>query len=435
MKAIGLDIGTTTICATVIDYDTGLTFKTFTKKNDSALPDKTSVKRLQDTRKIRSICLSVLNEIFNEFPDIKSIGISGQMHGVLYVGNGEAKSDLITWQDGRGNLMSADSVTYAQKLSDATGIPAASGYGLVTLLHDAENGFVPPDADSICTIGDYIAMVLCGNKSPLLHASNAASLGGYDILSGRFHAGLPVEIDRRLLPEIVSGEIIIGKYREASVCCAVGDNQCSVFGSLDRDASVLVNIGTGGQISAVSGSPVNYRNNGLECRPYVGGKYLSVGASLCGGYAYNILNDFFTKTSQMLGSKPPENLYEIMNAYAQQAMDNQAKPEIDTRFQGTRVDPSIRGSINNIGADNFTPGALCLGVLEGICNELWELSKLITPPIDKNKYLTASGGGIRNNKLMQQILSNTFGMRLTIPTITEEAAYGAALLSATTDGI
>ncbi len=61
-----------------------------------------------------------------------SIGMTGQMHGMLYVDHrGEAVSPLYTWQDGNGNELTKDGRTYAEILGEATGT-AASGYGLTT---------------------------------------------------------------------------------------------------------------------------------------------------------------------------------------------------------------------------------------------------------------------------------------------------------------
>ena len=62
-------------------------------------------------------------------------------------------------------------------MRDKTGISAASGYGLITHLYNLRNGLVPRDAVSLCTVADYLGMVLTGRKYPLVHVSNAASLG------------------------------------------------------------------------------------------------------------------------------------------------------------------------------------------------------------------------------------------------------------------
>ena len=41
------------------------------------------------------------------------------------------------------------------------------------------------------------------------------------------------------------------------------------------------------------GSEMCIRDRGIEARPFLGGKYLLVGASLCGGKAYALLENFF----------------------------------------------------------------------------------------------------------------------------------------------
>jgi sedoheptulokinase len=40
--------------------------------------------------------------------------------------------------------------------------------------------------------------------------------------------------------------------------------------------------------------------------------------------------------------------------------------------------------------------------------------------------LVASGNGVRKNEALRIVLSEVFGMELTVPDIKEEAAYGAA---------
>lgn len=52
MKAIGIDIGTTTICAVVIDADTGNLLTSKTLPNTSAISSSHSYEKLQDTEKI-----------------------------------------------------------------------------------------------------------------------------------------------------------------------------------------------------------------------------------------------------------------------------------------------------------------------------------------------------------------------------------------------
>ena len=69
----------------------------------------------------------------------------------------------------------------------------------------------------------------------------------------------------------------------------------------DRNAEMLVNVGTGSQFSVFSERCM--QAEGLETRPMPGGGWLLVGASLCGGRAYALLAEFFAQTARMMGSE------------------------------------------------------------------------------------------------------------------------------------
>lgn len=434
MRAIGLDIGTTTLCAALVNLDDGSVEKVATHANTAAVPGAQSWQRLQAPGVIATAGRALLDELLDAHEDVVSIGISGQMHGMMYLNaDGKPLGQLCTWQDGRGNLTAPQGGTYAQIFEEHTGVLAASGFGLVTLFYDAENGLVPPASHRICTIGDFVAMTLCGGRQPLLHASHAAGLGGFDIAANRFMTEkMPASLPLSLLPQVAGGEQLVGRYRGAAVCCAIGDNQASVFGSLGPGVNALVNVGTGSQISALSEKPVQY-HNGLECRPYVGWQYLSVGAALCGGYAYHLLREFYRQTARMLGAEPPADLYRLMDQSAGQAWEEE-RLQVDTRFSGTRQNPGLRGSIGNIGVGSLTPGALSLGVLEGICEELFQLARGLQPPLQAGTMLAAGGNGLRNSPLSRRIFARRFGMPLAMPKSREEASFGAALISAAAAG-
>lgn len=105
----------------------------------------------------------MVREFQSQYKDIKGIGITGQMHGIVYTDiQGNAVSPLYTWQDGRGNLNYRENQSYAAYLSDITGCPVATGYGLVTHFYNVQNRLVPTNATKLCTIMDYAVMKLSG---------------------------------------------------------------------------------------------------------------------------------------------------------------------------------------------------------------------------------------------------------------------------------
>lgn len=424
--SLGIDIGTTTISASVVSITDGKQLKSYTVQNDWTIPTEEEYKKEQDPIGICRAVERMVDEILRDHATIKAIGVTGQMHGILYVDRkGAAVSPLYTWQDKRADLFCEKDVTYAQKITDLTGKSISSGYGIATHYYNVKNGLVPTDASKLCTIGDYVAMRLTGEKTPKIDATNAASLGLFDVTENRFDVGAfeKLSIGVELLPEVVKTNTVTGCYGDIPVYVAIGDNQASFFGSVaDENCGVLVNYGTGSQISFVKS--LSEETDGFEIRPYRDGAYLYSGAAICGGRAYAILERFFSDyltASDIAHGKQ----YEIMNKLAEKACKESTDLVMQTTFCGTRSDPKKTGGLYNIREDNFTPGKVIYATLFGMAKELAESFD----KTDKSRFTTliASGNAVRKNEVLQSVLSSVFDMPLFLPKVSEEAAYGVAL--------
>lgn len=454
MKSIGLDIGTTTICGILMDAATGELIRKMTLPNDTACPGEKCFERLQDPRRIEEKCFRLAQELYEEATDIVSMGVTGQMHGILYLDeNGNPVSPLMSWQDERGEQLFREGKTYAEELSRQTGYDLASGFGAVTHFYNTVNGLIPENAVTFCTIADYIALRMTGRKDPLLHPSMAASLGLFQMETGRFDEEKITAsgMELRYFPMTAGEEKSIGTWKDhISVSPALGDNQASFLGAVDDKSDVLVNVGTGSQVSILGDRPEAFE--GLECRPFIDGKYLYVGCALCGGSSYSLIKTFFESVFRMCDVTEIPELYEFMNQAGRQAKTERTSGAadtgltVDTRFQGSRKDPALRGRIEGLSPENFRAGELVLGVLEGIAGELsafyreYEQQKRRHSIAEKETTettadLTGSGNGIRRNPLLQEILCEQFGRKMRIPACAEEAAYGSALFSLYTAGI
>ena len=408
MKVIGIDIGTTSICGVVLDAENGNVLKSKTVNSDAFINTPSYWEKIQDAAKIIAIASGILDSFLEEYPeDVAAIGLTGQMHGIVYVNTeGKAVSPLYTWQDARGNLPYKDT-TYAGYLG------SFSGYGNVTDFYNRENRLIPKDAVTYCTIHDYFGMVLCRNKKPILHASDAASFGLYDAEKKKF--------DYDYTAQVTDSFAIIGEYKQIPVSVAIGDNQASVFSTLADNRDLLINIGTGSQVSIVSDHPITAE--GIECRPYVDGKYLIVGAALCGGRAYSLLKDFYKQLFEAANCGDVD-IYGVMDRLIADKGDTTLR--VDTRFAGTRTNANIRGSISHISVDNLTPSDLTVGVLYGMIEELYAMYFAMGA---RCKGIVGSGNGVRKNKALVHIAERVFGGKLRVPLYTEEAACGAALFA------
>lgn len=433
MYSIGIDIGTTSLCALVLDTDRRKVLKSITVSNGSEIPGNHPWQRCQDPNVITGKCLRLLDELLSEYENARAIGITGQMHGILYCDrDGKAVSNLYTWQDESGNQIRDDGEKWADYLSRVSGYPLATGYGFVTHACNRSRGEVPEAAAKLCTIHDYLVMCLTGRKQPLCHATDSASFGCYDLTRQCFDrkALASIGIEESMIPESTDDRVCAGTYKGIPVYTAIGDNQASFLGAVRNVASaVLVNIGTGSQVSVMANKPVKAVH--AETRPFLKGSYLVVGASLCGGRAYAALERFFRTYAQALGVEGSQ--YELLGKLSESALSTSGenRMKVSTLFCGTRADSRIRGSIQNISLENLTPGHMIAGFLEGTVEELYGFYKEAEPLLEnKPTVVVGSGNGLRKNLLWQRITREMFNMDMEMSDIPEEAASGAAIFAA-----
>lgn len=429
MVTLGLDIGTTTISTVVVEEGRVLAAETLV--NDATLPGS-EWERMQEPRRILLLAQQAIDTLLERFPQTQRIGVTGQQHGIVYLDKaGKPVSPLYTWQDQRGRQPTEDGGTYIRQLETLTGYFVPAGYGMATHFYNLKNGLVPKEAAVLCTIQDLAAMVLAGRTVVAIDTSDAASFGLFDLKQECFdlEAVQAAGMDPAILPQLTNDPCLGTGPLGLPVYRAIGDNQASFLGATGGQTQcMLLNVGTGSQFSVHV--PYYMSCDGLETRPFPTGGYLLVGAALCGGRSWALLERFFRDTVQMVTGNTPENCYQAMTQALDHAEPNTAPPAITPLFQGTRSEPSARGSITGLSPDNFTPIAFMQGMAQGMAEELQEMYE---------RYLTAgglplplygSGNGLRLNRHLRTAMEKSFGLPLHLAENKEEAACGAALFAA-----
>lgn len=429
--SVGIDIGTTTVSAVIYDIDLCEQVEAFCAPHNSYV--YSDFRSEQDVSLIIEKTEKLLYRILDSYKSVVSIGVSGQMHGILYIDkDGNSVSNLINWQDKRGDEVLEDGRTACQRIFDITGVNTSTGYGISTHYYNVLKGEVPQNAASLVSIMDYFVMKICGLKRVVTHSSVGASLGLFDARKNGFMKNELelLGINMELLPEVTDKSVTVGKCRGIPVSVAIGDNQASFLGSVsENNDSVLINIGTGAQISSVS--EYHETSGDVEIRPFIEGKYLICASALCGGYAYSMLEAFFRDYATRLGVQDASQ-YKIINQLARESYEKGEKGlDVDASFFGKRSDPNVRGSIKMIDRQNFTPSNLVLGVLKGMCNELYALYSLF--PNKKSKAI-ASGGAIQKNDILKCLIGDTFDMSVFTSKMKEETATGVSLFAAFATG-
>ncbi len=431
---VGIDIGTTTISASVMNLTKKCAVEYYTISNGADTETVNDMFYEQDADLIYKRSTDLLNSIVNTYENIKAIGVTGQMHGIVYLDNeNNAVSPFVTWQDKRCDTIAENGITYCDKISEITGKKISTGYGLATHYYNVCNKMVPETAKVLCNITDYLVAKWTNANRITIHSSMAASFGLFDVKNICF-SNAEIEqlgIDTSILPDVTDDYAVSGTYCNIPIAIPIGDNQASVLGTADDlENSILLNIGTGSQISTVINS-VDSVNDDLEIRPLVKGKYILCGSALSGGASYALLENFFRSYMSSAGFDDSYQ-YDTMNKLAQKAYNENSKPlQINTLFKGKRTDKNSTGSIIGITDNNFTPENMVLGFICGMCRELYEFFDGV---VSNKKCIIASGNAVQKNPIFLPIISDMFKIPTKLSINREEASTGASLFAAVATG-
>ena len=151
---------------------------------------------------------------------------------------------------------------------------------------------------------------------------------------------------------------------------------------------------------------------------------------ISGGGIYKCLYDFFERCALQIFGLPidevRETLWQNMEKIGTTESLNNSEPlNIYPMFNGTRSEPTIRGSISNIGTNNFTPDNLIVSTLRGMAKTYKEAIPINV--LKQVRTIYGSGNGIKRNALMCRILSEVFEKQIIVSDCNEEAALGAAM--------
>jgi sedoheptulokinase len=435
---LGIDLGTTSVTLLALEVPRGALLA----RQSFATP---RLDQPGDVEAFWSLLVPHLRDLVQQLgprvAGIVGVGVTGQQHGILgwHPGSATVRTPFFGWQDRRGEVTHPAGGTWVEearrRVGDAprrTGCLLRTGYGVVTLFTLGPNW--PADCLAL-TLMDALVAFLTGEPART-EATCAASLGAWDLASGRWDRPTfdALGLSPSLFPEVVPAGTLLGGLRPeiANVCglpsglpvaVALGDNQASFLGSVRDDGSVLVNIGTGGQVAATADRFV--ADGEIECRPYFDGRTLLVSAGQTGGAAFATLVGFFRALA------PERDWYTQLSHAAEGVSAGSDGLVCEPFFRGTRTEPGRRASFVGLSEANLTPGHLARAVLEGIARTLemgrQRVVRLRERPSDR---LVGAGNGLRANPLLARIVEQAFGQPLRFARHPEEAAVGAALSAA-----
>lgn len=457
---LGLDMGTTSISAVAVD-ESGCIVHSVTKTHHANIEYLPTDYAEQSPSKILTAAVDALKSLCQQCPSGSVVGIAltGQMHStVLLDRDGKTVGNVVTWQD-RRSLTNGHSGTLLAELQQRateaemlnTGCRLSAGFLGTTLFALRRLQQLPAVVDHVSFVADWIGSELTGQK-PVTERSHAASSGLYDLRGDDWSESLlrAAEIPRNWLPEVRESGAVTGTLNDAMsattglpagipVFNAIGDNQASVLSALpDQPGSILINIGTGGQI--VWRVPAFSRQLPLDtrilpgnpdlvsCRPQA--QFMIVGAGLCGGDAIAWVNRTVRQWLHDFGVSISEDaVWDRLQASVSPQQSSGALA-CEPFFRGTRYEPDRRGVLKGITPDNLTPANLLVSVLDGIAQSMFDVWAL-SPGSHQQplQRVAMSGNAVKRNPLLVAAVRRRFQVSVEVARHAEEAATGTAMLA------
>lgn len=425
--SIGIDIGTSQIEVVLINKEKQVI--DYVSEDNVSSTREQSFESLQDADKILEITNRALESVLNRntHVSIEGIGISNQMHGIVYVdGEGNALSPLYNWQDKRGDELLRE-VSVSSHIQQSTGYEVFTGYGLVTHFYNNTYHLVPKDTKVILDIGTFIASHLTGTLIHSIHPTNAQAWGLYDYDNNGFDQNALdiLNIDSALLPSVEEKNSALGLYKEIPVYNAIGDNQAGFLGTVNNeDSDMFINIGTSAQLSFLCDKDIS----GFELRPFINGKKLLVTSSLCGGKTLDLWVRFLADAmSKVVSDIDIKEIQESIYQEISKIEDISSSVEVQPFFYGSRKTSGQRASIQGLTYENFNFKEISIAMIAGIVEELYTSWALVPQETKEDKQCLYITGGATRVPLVISTIKNRFkNLNTAVLSIKAAAAVGVA---------
>jgi xylulokinase len=379
---------------------------------------------------------------------IEALGMTGQMHGAVFLdAEGSPVRPAIMWSDGRAEAETAEieQRISREELVALTGNRSNVSFTAPKIMwvarHEPE---VMAKTSWIVQPKDALRARLTGEIGGDVSDASATLLFDLHARTWSDEICRRLEVDRALLAPLRESEALAGGLREdaaralglpAGIAVAVGgaDAPTAALGlglasEAGSNGTVLISLGTGGQVLAPVASPridPEGRLHGL-CH-VVPGQWCVMAAILSAAASLDWV-------VRLLKPGDPNGARELLAAAAKVPAGSDGLLFLPY-LRGERTphfDPSASGALIGMRI-NHGPAEMTRAVLEGVAFALGEGMDLMRGLGLDPKAGVVAGGGV--NKLWQQIIADVLNMPVALGATEHASGRGAALLGAVAAGI
>ncbi len=385
--------------------------------------------------------------------DVKGIGLSGQMHGLVMLDkDSNVLRRSIIWCDQRTGK-ECEEITArvgAERLVEITANPALTGFTASKILWVRNN---EPEIYAKCAHillpKDYIRYMLTGELAT--EVSDASGMQLLDV-PGRCWSDEVLEkldIDKALLARVYESPEVTGKLTrkvaeltglttDVIVVGGAGDNAAAAVGTgVVRDGRAFTTIGTSGVVFAhTSDLAIDPQGRVHTFCCAVPGAWHVMGVTQAAGLSLKWFRDNFCRaemdTAAMMGVDP----YYLMDKEADTVPIGANRLLYLPYLMGERtphLDPNARGMFFGLSAIH-TKKDMLRAVMEGVSYSLMDcLSVFGEMGISAEEMLACGGGG--SSPLWRKMLADLYGCTVKTIASKEGPALGVALLAGVGAGI
>jgi len=451
---IGLDVGTTGTKTVLVD-EGGKILATATVEHPSYFPKPGYSEQVPEdwwNSTVESV-RQVLEKANIKGTDVQGIGLSGQMHGSVFLDkDNKVLRPAILWNDQRTSQECAEITEKigASRLIDLVCNPALTGFTAPKILwfrkHEPQ---LYEKTRKILLPKDYIRFRLTG-----VYATEVSDASGTLLLDVKNRTWSKtvlseLEIDYGLMPEcyesnVVSGTVskevaaILGIRPRTPVVGGGGDQAAGAVGNgIVRTGAISATLGTSGVVFAFSDTvqtdPQGRAHTFCHAVP---GKWHVMGVMLSAGGSFRWLRDTIGDKERELAQAKGVAPYEIITQEAAQARPGTEGLIFLPYLTGERTphcDPNARGGWIGITA-RTTKADLMRSCLEGISYGMRDSIEIIRAMGIPVTQIRVSGGGGRS-AVWRQILADVFDHDVVTTNAAEGPAFGVALLAGVGTGV
>lgn len=385
--------------------------------------------------------------------DIKGLGISGQMHGLVMLDErGDVIRPSIIWCDQRTGEECEDMTRLIgkERLIEITANPALTGFTASKIMwvkkHEPENY---AKCRHILLPKDYVRYKLTGEFAT--EVSDASGMQLLDIANRCWSDEVleKLDIDKSLLAKVYESPEVTGTITaEASkltglnegtiVVGGAGDNAAAAVGTgVVTDGTAFTTIGTSGVVFAhTSEMSIDKAGRVHTFCCAVPGAWHVMGVTQAAGLSLKWFRDNFCESEMNTAKEMGVDTYYLTDKEASQSPIGANKLIYLPYLMGERtphLNPDCRGMFFGLSAIH-TKRDMIRAVMEGVSYSLrdcWEILKEMGVDIDD---MTACGGG-GSSPLWRGMLADIYNCPIKTCTSKEGPALGVAILAGVGAGL